>query len=1119
MKLPFDVSPELERAQQSMREAIEEVLHVTSKLNGIKAKTGPVTAAGTRIASMLVKTIQDGNIRSNKFSKQTLIYLAYAVIDTLMREDIEGGIMNKSSKNEVSSIILYIDNKKVVPQEALEVLQKRFSQNSANLLFTLLTKMVQHLANATKGQKTITSAFRQNGFADPMNQILGKMWKADWSFMADQLLHSIAPTEGTNQLVTEMLAEVSKDKADTRLLNATTAGDFKDRKKVLQGAYEAMKTEADDDDEEDEIDTVKVERELVRQEANAKAEVRTNKTVDITDKQQHIIERIRPLVNTLKNVVANSGRTLQHMSAVPTTNGVLIRYSIKAPIKRDVNNKINSDIEYAILIPTTGLIADAIYLSGNHTYKVIDGIFDVLSHALVEGKSASNILVIARQRMAAIYKPNASKFVHNAAVVITEGKRMQALEKELDTTFKQTVEDGWDIVSLSSPNKPASIWAPRIGFKRHVAINGTVKLHKVGSESRVTEYELRSNPLARFTDPKRCTTSLWAASPDVTDGRKKIRFDIRMADGKLLAGIEDGIQPLIMFASSDTVKKFYPLLKSNNPYAGVHEDAYMINQQYFDMFKRGNGTQVKGVVKISIARNKGLTISAFKTPIQINGINNKIELIARNDNSRENKLATQMLSAARLSAELLGFGHITLREGFEMQVLEALIRECERKIGLNLLDTSITFKGIDGKQHIIEHVVVGKYQALVDVSQRYTAHVAKYGATFKYFSAKNVAIPTMPEFVKLAKTADKETSTRARLVRSLKNMQQREFITSDKIRYVSLSKADKLVSSKKIATAQLYNTFTYDKTFDGFVFVQSDSNHVKNLHAPKKILRDVNDIAKIVGYDNLQLSELDEHTAHKLTIRFGDSVLIPIGKDRSNRWIVVKIQLVAPAPVSVYTDANDTKHFVLTKEMKTILGVVAYLRTKDVNKRMDMLQANLQKLISAMKGAAYYYAKHPANMPAIKGRVATKVNGHDDGFTVGKRAFVKLIDSEIVLKTIGLSATQIDEALSTIGELTFEHTSTLQEVRMLKTTIEHMRAENGLDSRIPVIAQRSPTLNYLGFGFLEDITDAEIVGIPHKHGLRMAADDDGDPVTLMLANKTYKSFFDVLGEGTSSSRR
>ena len=1118
MKLPFDASPELKRAQQNMQEAIEEVLHVTAKLNGIKAKTGPVTAAGTRMASMLVKAIRDGKIRNNKFSKQTLIYLAYATIDTLMREDIEGGIMDKSSKSEVNSIILYIDNKKEVPREALEVLQKRFSQQSATLLFKLLTNMIHHLAMKTKGQRTITSAFRKNGFADPMDQILGKMWKADWSFMAEQLLRSITPTEGADQLIAEMLTDVPKDKADTRLLNAITAGDFKDRKKVLQGAYEAAKTE-EDDDEEDEINTAKVEKELAKQEADAKAETKTVRVVDINEKQQAIIDHIRPLINALKKTVSQSNRILKHVSAVPTTSGVLIKYSMKVPTKWDAANEIHSGIEHAILIPTSGLIADAIYLSGNGTYKVVDGIFDVLSHALAEGKSASNILALARQRMAAIYKPNASNFVHHAAVVITEDKRMQALEEELDTTFKQAIEDGWDIISLSSPNKPASIWAPRVGFKHTISANGDVVLKKVGATSRVTEYELRSNPLARFTDPKRCTTSLWAASPDVTDDREKIRFDVRMADGKLLVGIEDGIQPLIMFASSETVKEFYPLLKSNNPYAGVHEDAYMINQQYFNTLKRGNGSQVKGVVKISIARNKGLTISAFKTPIRINGIGSKIELIARNDNSRENKLATQMLSAARLAAELLGFKRITLREGFEMQVLEALVRECRTRFGFNPLDATVTFKGVDGQIHKVEHVVVGRYQALVDVSQRYTAHVSKYGATFKYFSAKNVAVPTMPEFVKLAKTADKETSTRARLIRALKNMQKKEFITADGIRYVSLGKVDELVSSKQVVATRLYNTFTRDKIFNGFVFVQSNGNYTKNLNAPQKILKDINDIAKIVGFDNLQLSELDEQTAYKLTIRFGDSVLIPIGQDRNGRWVVIKIQLVAPAPVSAYTDADNTKHFVLTKEMKTIFGIVAYLRTKDDNKRMSMLQTNLQKLISTMKGAAYYYAKHPAKIPAVKGRAAAKVNGHEDGFTVGKRAFIKLIDNKVVLQTLGLNAAQIDTIFSIVGELTVDHAPTLQETRELKATIEQMRSANGLDAHIPIIAQRSPTLNYLGFGFLEDVTGAEVIGIPHKHGLRMAADDDGDPVTLMFADKVYKSFFDVLGVGTSTSRR
>ncbi len=1115
MRLPFDAENELKRAQQSEKETVEEVLHVSSKLNDIKAKTGPVTAAGTRLDSMAVSEIRNGNIRSNKFSQHTLVYLAHAAISTLMREDIEGGIMNKNGNSEVNSIVLYIDNQKEVPQEALEVLRKRFSQESADLLFVVLAKMIQHLASITKGQKTITAAFGRNGFADPFDQILGKMWKADWAFIADQLLKSIAPTEGAQQLATEI---AQKDKADKRLLGAITAGDFKDRKEALKGAYPAIEAEDNSGEAEvanDGIDIAEVQAELENQEAHAKAETaKSNTTVSI--KQQAIVERISFLAQALKNAVANHGRTLQHMSIVSTTNGVLVQYSMKAPTKWEPNNTIDSGIEQAIFVPSTGLIADAIYLDDNHTYKVVDGIFDTLSNALIEGKSASNILAIARQRMSAIYKPNASAYVTHAAVVVTEDKRMQALTEELDTTFKQAVEDGWDIVSLSSPNKPASIWAPRVGFEHYVATNGDVVLKRSGSVARVTEYELRSNPLARFTDPKRCTTSLWAASPDVTDGRGKVRFDIRMSDGKLLTGIEDGIQPIILFAPSATVKAFYPLLKSNNPYAGVDEDAYMINQQYFNTLNRDDGTQVTGVVKISIARNKGLTISEFKTPIRVSGINGEVELIARNDNSRENKLATQLLSAARLAAELLGFRHIILREGFEIQVLEALIRECEARLGFNPLNATVTFNGIDGKQHVIEHVVVGRYQALVDVSQRYTAHVDKHGATFTYFSALNVAKATMPEFVKLVKTMDVETSTRARLVRSLRNLQKQDFVSKSGIRYVTLGKAAELLGDKQIVVPQLYNTFVADKQFNGFTFVTSDGKHI---NVPEKILRDINDIANIAGYDNLQLSELDEDVAHKLTIRFGDSILIPIGIDSSNRWVVVKIQLVAPAPVSAYTDANGEKHFVLTKEMKEIFGVVAYLRTKDANKRVEMLQSNLQKLISTMKGAAYYYAKYPAHMPAIKGRVAAKVNGDDDGFTVGKRAFVKLIDNVIVLKTIGLSQTQIDLVLSDVGSLTFEHSPTLKEVRQLKATIEQMRAANGLDSHIPVIAQRSPTLNYLGFGFLEDVTGAEVIGIPHKHGLRMAADDDGDPVTLMLADRIYKSFFDVLGDGTSNSRR
>ena len=1116
MMFPFDVSAEIERSQHDEKHAINDVLHATEKLVRIKAKTGFVTSAGTRLASIATTLIHSGKLTYNGLSKQSLLYLAYATFDTLMREDIEGGIMDKSG-GDVESIILYMDHDKQVPTEAVEVLKKRFSASRAELMGKFLQNALVVLKDLVPQSKPITSAFGKSGLADPLDQILGKMWKADWANIADRLLNDLAPTDGAKQLISDMHKQVSEN-IDKRLSQSLTAEDFKERKEVLTGAYEAAKLEEDDADD-DEISVREVESELRATEDVIKAKVDDSKEpLKPNVLQQQMIDRIKLYAHAISKNVLSHKKELQHLNAVPVPNGILIYYNMKYPMPWDKDNCIDSGLNHAILIPITGLIADAVYLTDNG-YKVVDGVFDVLNHAFTEGKSAANMVTLARQRLSAIYRPHASAFVAHAAVIVTKSKRMPALENELYSTFANVLEDGWDIISLSSPNTPASIWAPRVGFEHTISANGGVVLKKVSATSRVTEYELRSNPLARFTDPKRCTTSLWAASPDVTDKRTKIRFNVRMSDGKLLGGITDGIQPLIMFASSETVKGFYPLLRSNNPTAGVHEDAYLINADYFSTLRRADDTPVNGVVKISIARNKGLTISTYYSTLKVSGANTNIELIARNDNSRENKLTTQLLSAARLAAEMLGFKQITLREGFEMQVLEALIRECKAQLGFDPLDATVTFKGVDGQIHTVQHVVVGRYQALVDVSQRYTAHVAKYGATFKYFSALNVAKATMPEFVKLAQVADSENSTRARFVRALKNLQKQSFVAKSGIRYVSLNEAANMIAKNQLLTKQLYNTFD-DSVFDGFIFVKPNGGKkVTNLHAPKMIFADVSKIATIVGYDKLQLSELDENIAQRLTIAFGDNVIIPIGQDRNGRWVVMKIRLVAPAPVSVYTDANNVKHYVLTKEFKEILGLIAYMRSKSELKRQASTKSAVGKLVTTMKGAAYYYAKHPSKIAAIKGRVATKVNGHEDGFTIGKWSFLKLINNESVLRLLGLNKDQQDKIFGMIGELTTDHTANIAEVRQLKATVEQMRVDNELDARIPIIAQRSPTLNYLGFGFLEDLTGAEVVGIPHKHGLRMAADDDGDPVTLMIADKVYKSFFDVLGEGTSTSRR
>ncbi len=1045
--------------QLSEESHLSMAIETSNVLASIKILTGPVTSATTRLASM---------VEAMKVS-QEIKYLLKVAILTLGKEDIESGIMDKDSSNNMS-MIQQLDNRKM-PVEALNIFRKRFSDKSAAALYAVLKQSLRLFP--AKG-KTISSSFF-NSNVEVNSKILSKLWKYDWASIVNQKLASYRQSANLVNAKKDLLGKVSK--ADTGLVGAVTMSDFKERLEILKGTLKSP-----DDEDTD-------------------AALESESEEDIEISKSCILKAIDKIASETKidNVVSNSvvelGNKIKNTTIITdillANNGVYIGLTNRFKCK-------SSDLQ--LFIPDIP-IGDAIMIE-DKSYTVIDGIAYILGKVKLSS-SVDQAKKSLRDSLGVLARPNASKYVKHFAVVFNDSERVSMFESGTSNlVLEKAYNDGWDVVSLSSPNKASAIWSPKAGMEQFISAYHKAELKRVSKRVHVAdvcEYELSANQLYVNTEIKRCTTSLWLLTPNVTDNRVKTRFDIDLG-GRVILGQRDGIEPITMFVDSNVADGFISQLSSTNKYASLVEDAYLISRRYKKLLHNGEKSLDNAVVKLSQARNKGLVTSEFSTVITVKGLKNTtVELIGRSDGHRKNKMSTQLLSAARLSAKLLGMDKVVMPFGNELKVAKELIKRCIDKTGFNPMDATVSFVGSDGKPHVIEHVVVGAYQVLVDVSQNYDSRVVKSNYSGRYFSAKLVAEIQIPHIAALANKVSANTRESAHELRALINLKKYSAVKNN-VRVISLSEfADELKNSKNklLKYTGIYNS---NHQFEGFVSQTSE-----------QLMNDVSEIAVSFGA-SLTSSVLNKENAEKLIWKYGDVVNIPVFiKDRITT--VLRVKLPEPTPVLSYTDAiTQTQKYAATQTMRFVINIIRSMRTSDTTSRKSSVAKNVASMMNKLKHIAYDGEKAAAPLPGIKGRVSTNVCSKE-GFALNRKDFVKLASNPVALKMAGLNENAISDVVNFIDSL--NGNMSMKNAMKVKKIIESYRP----DGKIWLIAIRSPVLNYMGVGYVEGLIDQKVVSIPHFVGSKMAADDDGDIVSILFANKRFDSIFDVLGEGTDNSRR